>query len=134
MKKRNTAQKRAIFDALSSRCDHPSATRLYEDLKEKYPNISKATVYRVLKNAAEEGEILRIHVGSEDRFDGATEDHCHIICTECGAVCDVPFPAGALSGLEDASGYSISSRHVEYYGICPSCSAKPAAAAFVEPF
>ena len=34
MQKRNTAQKTAIFSELASRCDHPSATRLYEDLKE----------------------------------------------------------------------------------------------------
>ena len=125
MQKRNTAQKRAIFGALSSRRDHPSATRLYEDLKAKYPGISKATVYRVLKNAAEEGEILRIHVGSEDRFDGAAEDHCHIICTECGAIFDAPFPTLELSHLEEESGYEISSRHVEYYGLCAECRQKP---------
>ena len=53
--KRNTKQKEAIFSQLRSRRDHPSATRLYEDLKEDYPALSKATVFRVLKKAAEEG-------------------------------------------------------------------------------
>jgi Fur family ferric uptake transcriptional regulator/Fur family peroxide stress response transcriptional regulator len=64
---------------------------------------------------------LRIHVGSEDRFDGAAEDHCHIICTECSAVFDAPFPKGVLSDLEKESGYSVSTRHVEFYGLCPDC-------------
>lgn len=121
MQKRNTAQKKAIFSSLSSRRDHPSATKLYEDLKEKYPNLSKATVYRVLNAAAEAGEILRIHVGTEDRFDRASEDHCHIICTECSAVFDAPLPNGILSELERESGYSLSSRHVEFRGLCPDC-------------
>lgn len=121
MQKRNTAQKRAIMGALTSRRDHPSATRLFEDLKEENPNLSKATVYRVLKNAADEGEIIRLHVGAEDRFDGAAEDHCHIVCSACGKVCDVPFPTEALRPLEKESGFEISSRHVEFYGVCPEC-------------
>lgn len=124
MQKRNTNQKKAIFTALSSRRDHPSATRLYEDLKTIYPNLSKATVYRVLKNAADEGEIMRIHVGAEDRFDGAIEDHCHVICTQCDAIYDAPFPTASLRNLETESGYAISSRHVEFYGLCPSCQKK----------
>ena len=124
MQKRNTEQKKAIFSSLSSRKDHPSATRVYEDLKKVYPNLSKATVYRVLKNAADEGEILRIHVGAEDRFDGAAEDHCHLICTRCDAIFDAPFPHDALSDLEKESGYAISSRHVEFYGLCPACQTK----------
>ena len=124
MQKRNTKQKKAIFTELISRRDHPSASRLYEDLKERYPNLSKATVYRVLKNAAEEGEILRLHVGAEDRFDGAAENHCHIICSVCGEVYDTPFPEMELSPLETLSGYRISSRHIEFFGTCPDCLAK----------
>ena len=124
MQKRNTTQKRAIFSSLQSRRDHPSATRLYEDLREKYPNISRATVYRVLKNAAEEGEILRIHVGAEDRFDGDIQDHCHIICTQCHEVLDAPFPSDSIGDLAEKFGYLTQSRHVEFYGVCPSCREK----------
>ncbi|MBR2615120.1 MAG: transcriptional repressor [Clostridia bacterium] len=121
MQKRNTAQKKAIFAELSSRKDHPSATRLYEDLKEKYPGLSKATVYRVLKNAADEGEILRLHVGTEDRFDGDVRPHCHIVCTRCEDVFDAPFPLGALAPLEDASGYMLERGRAEFFGVCPAC-------------
>ncbi|MBQ4036866.1 MAG: transcriptional repressor [Clostridia bacterium] len=121
MQKRNTAQKKAIFEELRARRDHPSATRLYEDLKERYPNLSKATVYRVLKNAADEGEILRLHVGPEDRFDGDAKDHLHVICTRCGDVHDEALPPMGLEKLEKNYGYAISSRHVELYGVCPAC-------------
>lgn len=124
MQKRNTQQKTAIFSELKSRFDHPSATRLYEDLKEKYPNISKATVYRVLRTAAEEGEIMLLHVGAEDRFDGAEKGHCHIICTQCNEIHDAPFPTEAVSRLEEESGYGILQQHVEFYGICPACREK----------
>jgi Fe2+ or Zn2+ uptake regulation protein len=121
MQKRNTAQKKAIFSSLSSRTDHPSATRLYEDLKEQDPSLSKATVYRVLKNAADEGEVLRLHVGAEDRFDGDIRDHMHLICTHCNAVLDAPFPTMALSEATRDSGFQVEARHVTVYGVCPQC-------------
>ena len=121
MQKRNTAQKKAVFQELCARRDHPSATRLYEDLRERYPNLSKATVYRILKNAADEGEILRLHVGPEDRFDGDIKDHLHVICTRCGDVRDEALPAMGLDGLDKVCGFEISSRHVELYGLCPAC-------------
>ena len=121
MKKRNTVQKKVIFSALNARCDHPSATKLYEDLREDNPNLSKATVYRVLKDAAEEGAVLRIHVGSEDRIDGTVSGHSHIICEKCHAICDTEFPLKAVSDLEEKSGYRVRSRHVEFYGLCPEC-------------
>lgn len=120
MQKRNTAQKTAIFSELASRCDHPSATKLYEDLKEKYPNLSRATVYRVLNAAADEGEILRIHAGTEDHFDG-TQNHCHIICTHCNHIFDATFPKDVIPALQKESGYEVTSKNVVFYGICPEC-------------
>ncbi len=120
MQKRNTAQKKAIFSALSSRCDHPSATRLYEDLKKDHPNLSRATVYRVLNTAADEGEILRIHAGTEDHFDG-TQNHCHIICTQCNHIFDAAFPQNVIPQLEEESGYEVTSKNVVFYGLCPDC-------------
>ncbi len=120
MQKRNTAQKTAIFSELASRCDHPSATKLYEDLKEKFPNLSRATVYRVLNAAADEGEILRIHAGTEDHFDG-TQNHCHIICTRCNHIFDATFPKDVIPALQKESGYEVTSKNVVFYGLCPEC-------------
>ena len=123
MQKRNTAQKTAIFSELASRCDPPSAQKLYEDLKEKYPSLSRATVYRVLSTAADEGEILRIHAGKEDHFDG-TQNHCHIICTECDHIFDATFPQNVIPALQEESGYEVSGSNVVFYGICPDCKKK----------
>jgi len=120
MQKRNTEQKKAIFTELQKRYDHPSATKLYEELKERYPRLSRATVYRVLKDAADEGEILRLHVGAEDRFDGR-DGHCHIICTRCGEIYDTRFPEESVSLLEKESGYRVSFRNAEFFGLCPKC-------------
>ena len=120
MQKRNTEQKKAIFTELRARYDHPSATQLYEDLRERFPKLSRATVYRVLKDAADEGEILRLHVGSEDHFDGR-DGHCHIICLGCGKIFDAPFPEHTVDALEKESGYTLSFSNAEFFGYCPDC-------------
>ena len=120
MQKRNTEQKSAIFTELRGRYDHPSAMQLYEELKERYPKLSRATVYRVLKDAADEGEILRLHAGTEDRFDGR-DGHCHVICTKCGEIFDARFPEETVAALEKESGYALSFRNAEFFGVCPKC-------------
>jgi len=69
---------------------------------------------------ADEGEILRLHVGAEDRFDGR-DGHCHIICTRCGEIYDTRFPEESVSLLEKESGYRVSFRNAEFFGLCPKC-------------
>ena len=53
--KRNTIQKQIVFDTFEELNNHPSAGMVYEAVAEKYPNISRATVFRLLAEAADEG-------------------------------------------------------------------------------
>ena len=46
MRRNFSAKRQAIYDMLINRTDHPSATQIYEDLKEDYPDLSLGTVYR----------------------------------------------------------------------------------------
>ena len=55
--KRNTIQKQIVFDIFSKMNNHPSAGMVFEAVNEKYPNISRATVFRLLAEAADEGKI-----------------------------------------------------------------------------
>lgn len=121
IKKRSTVQKRLIFSELKARCDHPSVADLYDDLQQKNPKISRSTVYRVLNDAADSGEVIRIHAGAQDHFEGRLHPHCHLICTDCGTIRDEELPTDALDGLVKRSGFSLSGSHAEFYGICPAC-------------
>ncbi len=56
-KERMTAQKSFIFGYLKSVKTHPSAEVVYKEVKKKLPNISQGTVYRVLNNFKQKGEI-----------------------------------------------------------------------------
>ena len=103
---RNTLQKRIVSDVFCSMNNHPSAGMVYEAVREKYPNISRATVYRLLAEAAEEGRILRLKLtDGNDRYDITTIMHFHAVCRVCGAVADVETSVDDVSITENAEGY-----------------------------
>jgi Fur family ferric uptake transcriptional regulator/Fur family peroxide stress response transcriptional regulator len=127
MNKRNTLQKKVVYDIFSEMCNHPSASMVYEAVHEKYPNISRATVFRLLAEAAEEGDILRLKlVDSSDRYDITTKHHHHIVCRHCGAVADVDLDFQEDSLLSRAKGHEdflIEESHLEFLGVCKDCRA-----------
>ena len=88
--KRNTVQKELVFQVFRQMKNHPSAGMVYEKLHEKYPNISRATVYRLLAEAADNGEILRVKISDgADRYDFTVAEHPHFRCRTCGGVFDI---------------------------------------------
>lgn len=123
--KRNTIQKKIVSDVFGSMNNHPSAGMVYAAVQEKFPGISKATVYRLLAEAAEEGRIRRLKlVDSDDRYDFTLREHYHVVCRGCGAVADVDADVDDSAIAESAAGhegFAIENCHVEFVGLCESC-------------
>ncbi len=123
--KRNTLQKKIVFDIFSQMNNHPSAGMVYEEVNKIHPNISRATVFRILAEAADEGKILRLKLNdSSDRYDITTCRHHHIVCKNCGAVADVDLEfddSTLLRGAVGHEGFLIESSHIEFLGICSEC-------------
>ena len=125
---RNTLQKRIVSDVFCSMNNHPSAGMVYEAVQEKFPGISRATVYRLLAEAAEKGNIQRLKLHeANDRFDITTEKHYHVVCRCCGAVADVSLEVDDEALAESAEGYegfSVEQCHMEFVGVCKNCQNK----------
>ena len=120
--KRNTEQKRVILSALMQ-ADHPTASELYENIRLTNPHLSRATVFRVLGQFADDGVIRRLNLlGSDTRFDARTAPHAHCHCVRCGRVSDV-FEGDfvPLFSSDEVAGYKILSTEIEFNGICPGC-------------
>lgn len=121
---RMTKQRKAIYQNLASRHDHPTAQQLHQDLLKTYPNISLATVYRNLHLLAEIGVIRVIHGETIDHFDADMHPHYHIMCQCCGDISDFFIPP--IKEIEKvASDYAtaqISGYTLVFYGICPKCA------------
>ena len=122
--KRNTEQKRIIMSVLKT-ADHPTASELYEIIHERYPRLSRATVFRVLGQFADEGSVRRLSLkGSDTRFDAGLVPHAHCHCVKCGKITDV-FEGDFKSVLNtrSAGGYIVYSTEIEFNGLCPDCVA-----------
>lgn len=117
-------QRESIKKFLASRCDHPTADTVYQNIKKEFPNISLGTVYRNLSLLCSLGEIQKISTGiGPDRFDGNISPHYHFICNHCGTVLDLN-----VTGLDHINILAeqnfdgrIEGHTAYFYGKCPHC-------------
>ena len=124
MRTRKTHQTELVMQAVHA-LDHPTASNVLDAVHELDPSVSRATVFRVLAEAAESGEVQRLVLaGSSDCFDITLCKHAHMVCSRCGAISDVDVPD--ISALQrDAVGVKggrIDACHVQFFGLCPECN------------
>ena len=124
---RNTRQRQMILEELRKLTSHPTAADLYKIVRKRLPNIGLGTVYRNLGLLSENRVIEKLDTGgSEARFDGNPELHCHARCSVCGRVGDLPDIAPDPLGdkLKQANGWEILGYRIEFTGTCPKCKGK----------
>jgi Fe2+ or Zn2+ uptake regulation protein len=117
---RQTVQKQVIKDFLLATTSHPTAEKVYRAVKKKLPTISRGTVYRILNNLKEKGEVREIKL-AVSHFDGNVSYHAHFICQKCGRIFDIfNFPKKLKIKKHIKIG-KINNCEVYFYGLCRSC-------------
>jgi Fur family peroxide stress response transcriptional regulator len=127
MEHRRTAQRNKILEVLQSTDTHPTASWVYDRVRQHIPNISLGTIYRNLNVLVTQGRIQKISCGeAEDRFDAATEPHIHYYCTDCGCVSDIHdgVAFGRLSTLVSDIDADVKTYSLICYGKCKHCEKK----------
>ena len=78
-----TPQRVAIFEAIVTLKNHPTAENVIEYIKENHPNIAVGTVYKVLDSLVE-NELLKKVKTEKDimRYDAVLSHHHHLYCAE----------------------------------------------------
>lgn len=110
-----TPQKLAIFQTLAASCTHPSAQEIYDRVKEKFTNISLATVYKNLKKFTVLGLCIEIPIpGEANRYDAKLEIHGHAVDTDTGLVHDLDLPQG-YNKFTQVMGRKVKRMHLTYY-------------------
>jgi Fur family transcriptional regulator, peroxide stress response regulator len=75
-----TTQRRAVFDAILDRHDHPTAEQVYRAVRDELPQISRMTVRRILGTFVSLGLVVKTcHPGSSARFDPKLHQHHHLV-------------------------------------------------------
>ncbi len=126
---RLTSQRKVILEELRKVTSHPTATEIYDMVRERLPRISLGTVYRNLELLSSNDIIQKLDFGeAQKRFDGNPAPHYHISCSQCGRVDDIHIPLHQEleTQAEEFSGYRIDGHHVEFHGVCPACREKGA--------
>ena len=124
MSYRNTAQRRRILEVLQSTDTHPTASRVFDEVRQHIPSISLGTVYRNLNVLVSQGTIQKISCeDAEDRYDAITTPHIHFYCRNCGCVSDVQDDQAYrdLAKLVDDLDEDIETYSLICYGKCPRC-------------
>ena len=126
--KRRTAQRSAICQAMVEYEGHPTVAELYENVRERFPMISQATVYNTVDTLRELGLITRLDIAHHDHthYDLNPATHVNVACRYCGAIADVHTPSVAhlITEVGTACGYDIQPEAgLIMYGICPKCRA-----------
>lgn len=121
---RVTQGRLAFLDALT-RLPHADADSVFRAVLPALPGTSIQNVHNVLGDLTAVGLLRRIEpAGSPARYERRTGDnHHHVVCTSCGAVADVDCVVGHAPCLHpgDASGFTVNTAEVTFWGLCPSC-------------
>ena len=112
-----------ILEAVQALQDHPSAARIYSEVRKSDPKISLGTVYRNLKLLADNGEIRQVKVSGAERFDWRQDTHYHLLCRRCGMLIDAPMTyRGELDRiLSEETGFHVEQHCMIFEGLCPVC-------------
>jgi Fur family transcriptional regulator, stress-responsive regulator len=126
-----TPQRELLFRLLYGNTSHPTADALFASAREVMPMISLKTVYQVLHDLHDLGEIQAIDLGTGSvRFDPKTDVHQHLLCNECGAIHDVVVPTDSLGiPRSQRRGFTVDSVDVTFRGRCGTCADRPSGAA-----
>ncbi len=119
-----TPQRLAIMKYLDENRIHPTADRIYIDLKEKNPALSKTTVYNSVETLKEHGIIQSLTIsGSESRYDFENKMHHHFLCKKCGIIIDIDIKCPNIGKIIE-SGHNVEEVHGYFKGICKKCMKK----------
>jgi Fur family peroxide stress response transcriptional regulator len=125
-----TPQRLAIVKILAKSEGHPSVEDIYNLIKQDFPTMSLATVYRNIILIKSLGEILELGFpDGSNRYDGNKPyPHPHVICIKCKKIVDPN-----LDSLEDMkkevsaeTKFKILNHRLDFFGICSSCMAAEA--------
>ncbi|OON95748.1 MAG: transcriptional repressor [Epulopiscium sp. Nele67-Bin005] len=124
-----TTQRRAVLDILiSHQGKHLSIEEIYSFVKEEYPEIGLATVYRTVQLFEEMKLVDRLNFDDGcNRFELSSPDevhqHHHLICQKCNKILEVEddLLTEIEEGIQTKYNFQINNHNVIFYGFCEEC-------------
>ena len=121
---RITPQRVAIFDFVLSSKDHPTSENIYHAIKQKYPSVSLATIYKNIHLLLEMGLISELKIEAQPaRYDPNLLLHVNLICPKCHLIRD--YESNILNQIEEMLekeiGENVELQRINVNSICETC-------------
>jgi Fe2+ or Zn2+ uptake regulation protein len=103
-----SAQRVAIAGYVLHTRDHPSADRVWSEVRRRFPMVSRATVYNTLNLLVGKG-LLKELVLAEGKvvFDPNPAPHHHFVDDRTGDIVDVPWEALEVEHVGELRGFEV---------------------------
>lgn len=121
---KKTPARSAITEFLSSSSLPVDVEQVIKFLRSKNLNTNKVTVYRIIEFMLKNGIVNRLEFGEgKYRYEMQKDHHHHLVCTNCGAIKDVPgdFLGKFEKEIRNKEGFLVKSHSLEFFGICKNC-------------
>ena len=112
-----SAHRVAVAQYVLTTHDHPSADKVWDRVRERFPMISRATVYNTLNLFVEKGLLRELHLAADSVvFDPKLERHHHLIDDETGQIHDIAWNKVEIKNIKSISNYDINEYQVVMHG------------------
>ena len=124
-----TKPRQIILEEVFNTHKHFNVDQLYDQIKGKHTNVSRATIYRTLP-LLEEANLIKnaLRCEAKDHYEHiyGHEKHLHLICKKCGTIIEAEITdiEALLNKIADAKKFSIDEYNVGARGLCAKCKAK----------
>jgi Fe2+ or Zn2+ uptake regulation protein len=116
---KSTPQRLAILKIID-KYGHISIEDIYNKIKNNFPSISLATVYKIINALKDEQILSEIHPQNfKVKFEIKKQPHGHFICKRCNEVYDFELQNVCTPNLDTIE--DIEDSEVYLYGICKKC-------------
>jgi len=122
-----TPQRSAVYAMLAATDSHPTPEAIHQAVRRELPNLSLATVYKVLDQFLDHGLVLKVSKPEQAaRYDARVDGHHHLVCESCGRIGDIVIEPlnDALSQIPVAEGFQVRRVEVVLQGLCSECAAE----------
>jgi len=118
-----TIQRTSILKSIDQ-AGHINIDEIYEDVKEQYPTLSLATIYKNIILMQQNSVIVEVPMnGEKSKYELKKDDHIHLICQHCGSIKDREITQSTQKTLI-IENFQLNSSQINLYGVCQNCQSR----------
>ena len=115
-----TIQRTSILKSIDQ-AGHINIDDIYEEVIEKHPTLSLATIYKNIILMQKNSVIVEVPMnGQKSKYELKKDDHIHLICQSCGEIRDKNISPKTQEALI-IENFKINNSQINLYGLCQSC-------------